>query len=241
MRRLAVLAFASALGAAAPALAGPPYVSDDAEPTETGHWEIYGFVSGTVLPGETDGTTGLDVNYGPVKDVQITAVVPVGFADGRVGGSAPVELAAKYRFIHQSEGSWVPDVAVFPRVFVPTGGRFGGDHASLLLPLWAEKDWGRWSLFGGGGYTINPGRDNRNFWLAGLALTRAVSDRLTLGGEVYHQTADTVGGRDFTGVNVGATYKLTNHWSLLASAGPGVQNASQEGLYAFYVALEAQY
>jgi hypothetical protein len=109
------------------------------------------------------------------------------------------------------------------------------------LPLWGEKDWDRWSLFGGGGYDINPGADNRNFWLTGIALSRAVNDRLSLGAEIYHQTPDTVQAKPFTGVNVGAVYKLTDHWSLLASGGPGLENARQQGQYAFYIALEAQY
>ena len=30
------------LAAATPAWAGPPFLTDDPEPTETGHWEIYG-------------------------------------------------------------------------------------------------------------------------------------------------------------------------------------------------------
>ena len=37
----------------------------------------------------------------------------------------------------------------------------------LLLPLWAQKDFGGTSLFGGGGYEINPGSGNKDFWQAG--------------------------------------------------------------------------
>ena len=57
----------------------------------------------------------------------------------------------------------------------------------ILLPVWAQKDFGPWSLFGGGGYTINPGAGNRNFWQSGLALTRNVTPRLSLGAEITHQ------------------------------------------------------
>ena len=31
---------------ASPALAGPPFITDDPEPVEPGHWEVYGFSSG---------------------------------------------------------------------------------------------------------------------------------------------------------------------------------------------------
>ncbi|HTX51339.1 MAG TPA: hypothetical protein VME40_18335 [Caulobacteraceae bacterium] len=31
----------------AAAVAGPPYVTDDAEPTDPGHWEIYAYAART--------------------------------------------------------------------------------------------------------------------------------------------------------------------------------------------------
>lgn len=224
------------------AFAGPPFVTDDPQPTDTGHWEIYNFATGVRTPGDTSGEAGLDVNYGAAKDLQLTAVVPIAFDTGRAVGSGDVELAVKYKFLHQSDGSPALDLAVFPRLFVPTGGhRYSTGHLSLLLPVWGEKDFGKWSVFGGGGYTINPGAGQRNFWLTGLAVTREISKRFSLGAEVYHQTADARDARDFTGVNLGAIYKLTNHWSLLASGGPGVQNAREEGRYGFYLSLKADY
>ena len=53
--------------------------------------------------------------------------------------------------------------------------------AGLLVPLWAQKDFGAWQVFGGGGYTFNPGRDGRDFWQGGVAVLRQVSDRFALG------------------------------------------------------------
>ena len=55
--------------------------------------------------------------------------------------------------------------------------RFGTGRVRLLLPMWAQKDFGPWSLFGGGGYMINPGAGNRDFWQSGVALTRQVTPR----------------------------------------------------------------
>jgi hypothetical protein len=241
--RARVLAFAC-LGLAAPAISGPPFVSDDPEPTDLGHWEIYAFTGGTHVPGETDGAAGFDINYGGAKDLQLTAVLPLNYqtgADGAVG-IGNIELAAKYKFLHQSDGSPIPDVAFFPRAFLPTAGhRFGTRRLSILLPLWAQKDFGKWSLFGGGGYDINPGPGQRNFWLTGIGLQRAISDRFALGAEVYRQTADADDARRFTGVNVGALYRLSKHWSLIGSAGPGVEHARTQGRYAFYAALKADY
>ena len=227
---------------ACPAFAGPPFVTDDPEPTDPGHWEIYNFVTASHVPGDTTGHAGADINYGAAKDIQLTAVIPVDFDSHRQAQLGHVELAVKYRFLHQAEGSPAPDVAFFPGMVTPTTSHpIGADRFSLLLPIWAQKDFGKWSLFGGGGYDINPGLSNRNFWLTGLGLSRALTDRFTLGAEIYRQTADTRGGRVFTALNIGADYKLTDHWSLLASAGPGLQNPRQGGQYDLYFALEATY
>ncbi len=232
---------ALALLAAAPAAAGPPYVTDDPQPTDLGHYEIYFFASASHVAGSTAGASGVDFNYGGAKDVQLTAVVPLAFDTGDGGrhvGAGNIELAAKYKFLHQDRNGL--DLTVFPRVFIPAGGqRFGTGQVALLLPLWGERDWGKWSLFGGGGWQLNPG--GRDFWSAGLALSRALGERATVGAEVYHHGPDSRDGRSFTGVNLGATYRLSKHWSIIGSAGPGLENARDEGQVAAYVALKADF
>lgn len=244
----AAAAAASALASTA-AWAGPPFVTDDPEPTDHKRWEVYVYAGGAHVPGETAGEAGLDLNFGAAPDLQLTATLPMAFSRGDQAGIrrtqlglGDVELGAKYRFIHQSKDGAQPDVSVFPRVIIPTGGRrFGTGRVQVLLPAWAQKDIGPWSVFGGGGYMINPGPGNRNFWVSGLAVSRPVSKRLVLGLEVYHQTADAEGGKPYTGVNVGALYRLTEHLSVIGSAGPGVQNAREGGQYAFYAALKLDY
>ena len=69
--------------AATPALAGPPYKTDDPAPTDTGHWEIYAFGAVDGDDGNIDGAAGVDLNYGAVEGVQLTATLPVGFARQR--------------------------------------------------------------------------------------------------------------------------------------------------------------
>lgn len=133
-----------------PVFAGPPYQSDDPEPTDYGHYEIYAFNKATRSKGDLSGASGIDFNYGAASDLQLTATLPVGFdlpSNGMPAfGLSNVELAAKYRFLHQDTFGF--DVAVFPRVFLPSGSRQVGDgQASLLLPIWVQKDWGEWSAF----------------------------------------------------------------------------------------------
>src|SRR5437879_4764814 len=73
-------AFLLALTFANPALAGPPFVLDDPEPTNNGHWEIYAFGNGTITDEGSGGEAGLDFNYGGGEDLQLTAVLPVGYS-----------------------------------------------------------------------------------------------------------------------------------------------------------------
>lgn len=234
----------AALTAAVPAAAGPPFFSDDPEPTDPSRWEIYGYLAGTHVAGGTGGEGGLDINYGGARDLQLTAVVPLEYQHQRGTDVAlgDVELAVKFRFLHQRPGSAMPDVAFFPRVFVPTApARFGTGRVGLLLPLWAQKDLGKWSLFGGGGYTLNPGVGQRDYALGGVGVLRRVTDRLSLGAEVYHYTRDAADARAYTAVGVGGLYRLNRHYSLLASAGPGIEHAREQGRYSFYLALKADY
>ena len=231
----------AALASAGAALAGPPYVTDDPEPTRTGGWENYAFVSGANTPGDTAGEAGVQLNYGGARDLQLSLDLPLAFdgAHSLRAGGGDVAASAKYRFIHQAEGSWAPDVAVFPAVSLPTGaGAFHTGHVSWFLPAWAQKDFGKWSVFGGGGYDLNPGAAQRNYGLVGGAVTRSFSKRLNLGIEVYHETPQTVGGPAITNLGFGAIYQLTKHWALMASGGPGLQAAGRSETSAFYASLQ---
>jgi hypothetical protein len=119
------------------AVAGPPYVSDDPEPTDYKHFEIYTFTSGTTTRDGTTGQSGIDFNYGAAPDLQLTATLPQGYSQtigGTSIGASNVELAAKYRFLHQD--GFGLDVSIFPRVFLPSGSNLIGDNrVSLLIPV----------------------------------------------------------------------------------------------------------
>ena len=49
------LAAVVALAASGPASAGPPFITDDPEPVDYGHWEVYGFSAGAHGQGDTNG------------------------------------------------------------------------------------------------------------------------------------------------------------------------------------------
>ena len=218
--------------ASVPAFAGPPYVTDDPEPTDPGHWEIYNFVGGVIEGGVTSSEVGVDLNYGAAKNLQLTATLPLDVDSDRSLRPGDVELAVKYKFLHQHTGGFPLDVGFFPRVFLPS--QRGKSRAQLLLPLWAEHDWGRWSLFGGGGYTLNPGAGNRDFWQQGVALTRLMRPGFSLGLEYYGQGPASTTERAIHGLNLGTQIHLHGPFSLLGSFGQGL-SAKQT---IFYTALK---
>lgn len=235
-RRIALAALAACL-AATPAAAGPPYDTDDPVPTDLAHWEIYAFGQGARAGSTFEGATGFDLNYGALPGIQLTATLPLDFVRGPGGsiGLGDVELGVKYQFLRRERAGL--SMAFFPRIILPTAvARGGTGKAGALLPVWVQQDMGRWSLFGGGGYAINPGVGNRNYWQAGLAATRRMSDRLSLGIEATHLTRDSIGGVATTTLGVGATWRLKGPVSLIGSAGPSFSGGRGDRYHA-YVAL----
>lgn len=224
----------------AAALGGPPYISDDPEPTDYEHFEIYAFSGGTASRDGESGAAGIDFNYGATPNIQLTAVLPIAFGNvphgGAQSGVGNIELAVKYRFLHQSDFGW--DIAVFPRLFLPSASsNLGEQHTAFLLPFWVEKDWGKWSTFGGGGCVLNKGGDSQDFCLAGWALTRQILPNLQLGAEIVHQTSDTKDGRASTAVGAGMKYDITDNYHLLAYTGPNLQNTAETGRYNWYASI----
>ncbi len=232
--RLYAGAFAAFAAFATPAWAGPPYLSDDPVPTDYRHFEIYALAAGDHDAHADAGVAGVDFNFGAAPDLQLTAVLPIEYErlhGGELrGGVGNIELAAKFRFLHQESFGW--DVAVFPRLFLPSpSNSFGAQHAALLLPIWIGRDVGDWSTFGGGGCALNQGGDDQNFCQAGWALTRAVSRHWRIGAEVFHQTADTRGGEASTSLGAGAAFDLNEHYHLLGYVGRDVSGAEQTSWY----------
>jgi hypothetical protein len=245
-RRTIAVGAGLAIGLAGAAQAGPPFLTDDPEPVDLGHWEVYGFSAGAHVQGDTSGVlAGTEVNYGAARNLQLHIIVPVAYDNPRGGGTqvgvGDVELGAKYRFITPGEKDWFPQVGIFPLVELPTGNPdrgLGAGKARVYLPVWLQKDFGDWTTYGGGGYWINPGPGNKNYWFAGWLLQRKVTEKLALGAEVFHQTAMEQGGRDSAGFNFGGIYDFTAHYHLLFSAGRGLQDARDSNQFSYYLALQ---
>ena len=114
----------------AAAWAGPPFLTDDPEPTDTGHWEIYGpliEVDGT--GSNFAGVAGVEINYGAAPDLQLTVGLPAAFSHDAAGsrwGAGDIEVSAKYRVFHDERAG--VSIAVFPGLSLPTASNAMGNR-----------------------------------------------------------------------------------------------------------------
>jgi hypothetical protein len=182
------------------ASAGPPFITDDPEPVDYLHWELYTFSLGTHAMRDTSGVApSCDCNYGGLPNVQLH------FQPGPTGDAA-------------------------------RGLGTGRTHA--FVPLWVQKDFGDWTTYGGGGYWINPGPGNKNFWFTGWVLQRKITGKLALGIELFHQTPNEIGRLQSTSFDIGgrpSTDDFTDHYHFLFSFGRGLQHAKQTNEFSWYI------
>lgn len=224
--------------------AGPPFKTDDAEPVDYGHYEM--FIAAEQAK-TADGTAGsrplIEVNYGAAPDLQLSVSVPFDFDSPSHGssqyGMGDVELSAKYRLIQETETR--PMISIFPRVVLQTGDadkNLGNGATQYFLPVWLEKKWGDWQSYGGGGYWINRAPDTKNQWFFGWELQRRISEQWTLGGEIFHSTEEVSGEGSSTGFSVGVIYDFDDHNHLLFAAGRGLTNVDATNQCSSYVAYQ---
>jgi hypothetical protein len=220
---------ASALTLASiPALAGPPFLTDDPAPVDFKHSEFYIFSTYDKTPdGKDIAVPAFEYNYGPLPDMQLHIVVP--FARSEPNGEAShsglgdIEVGVKYRFIEETET--MPQVGIFPMAELNTGDSdkgLGNGKTWWRLPVWIQKSWGEWTTYGGGGYVVNRAEGQKSYPFAGWLLQKDIGEKWTLGGEVFARAKDTEDGRSTTLVNLGGYYKFTPEFNLLFSAGHSV-------------------
>jgi hypothetical protein len=223
--------------------AGPPFATDDPFPLPLHTGELYLFATGGHGAGETivDAAPGIEANFSFIQNSFLHLVAPLTLNHPSAGpsnyGVGDVETGFKWRFLEQSNNR--PEIGVFPLLVLPTGDEergLGSEKTKLFLPVWLGKEMGPWTSYGGGGYWINPGDGNRDWWFTGLLVQRQVTDRLFLGGEVFHQTADADGASASTGVDLGGGFAVAGPYQVLFSAGRNIQNVDVNQ-FSFYGAL----
>lgn len=232
---LSALALAAAT---APAFAGPPFRTDDPEPAENGHYELYLYSEGTHADHATEGVLpGFEINYGAGEDLQLSAAFEQGYANDDAGwhsAYAATEAGIKYRFAREDPQSWQPQISFYPSLEMPGNG--GG--ATTFLPLWAQKTFEHWEVFGGGGYNIRRAHEQRNSWFAGIGSLFDLGESWQLGGELFFDGAETRSEHDQTGFNLALRRDFDARWHLVGSAGRGLRHADITNQFSYYLGLE---
>jgi hypothetical protein len=227
VKRVAWLAFGFFLFGSAVARAGPPFQTDDPEPIDYRNFEFYTFgtADGTAVEMDTSGPAA-EFNWGALPNVHLHVILPLAAifpsnnpqlapaGEGtRAVGLGDIETGIKLRFIQESKHR--PMVGTFTMFELPTGSPAKGLGVGKIwykVPLWAQKSFGPWTTYGGGGATVfsdSPGYKNYPF--AGWLLQRDIGKKLTLGTEVFYHGAEGIGTaqtRSATLVDVGGYYKF---------------------------------
>jgi hypothetical protein len=252
-RLIASRAPACALLLAFTGLGGPPFQTDDPSPVAFQHYQLYAFgaVDGTPVEHDASGPAA-ELGWGAVPDVQIAFSMPIAIvvpsndprftpaAQGpRAYGPGDLSIGVKYRFIHQ--GKRIPMVWVYPAVTMPTGSAahdLGLGKVSYRLPVWAQKDFGPWTTYGGMGRMFFPGlRGCRDFLFGGWLVQRQITKRLKLAVEVYHhgpEGLDTPQTQSATMIDAGGSYALrrNRHFQAVFCYGHTVVGQSETYAYA---------
>jgi len=223
-----IVFFLLAAMAAANLWAGPPFQTDDPEPIEFRHYEVYLFGAADATPVETDPVgPAFEANWGAAPNLHLHIILPFAaiipsnnprYLPAGVGPSAygfqDIELGAKYRFIKETKHR--PEFGTFTMFEIPTGSYakgLGVGKVLYKLPIWAQKSWGHWTTYGGAGYQIVPQTGYRNFSYGGWLLQRDIGKKLTLGAEVYSHGAEgiaTAQTRSATMIDIGGYYYIHN-------------------------------
>ena len=224
-----------------PALAGPPFKTDDPETVEYRHWELYLATQYSKDRDQVSATLPhVEVNYGLVPNLQVHLIAPLQYVkpEGEASqyGYGDTEFGMKCRFIQESK--YVPQVATFPLIEIPTGDvsrGLGNGKTQVFLPLWLQKSWGSWTTYGGGGYWFTSGLDNRDYWQFGWILQREINKKLALGAELYYKTSSKADIDESKGYTVGAIINFTDNHHLLLSVGQDIYGPNY---YNFYIAYQ---
>jgi hypothetical protein len=203
--------------ASTPALAGPPFQTDDPQPIDYKNYEFYTFASSDGTHVETD-TSGpaVEFNWGALPNVHLHIIVPAAAIfpadDPRAFGLGDIELGIKYRFVQETKHR--PMIGTFTMVEVPSGNAdrgLGVGKTWYKIPLWAQKSFGPWTTYGGGGVTLNTAPGYRNYPFAGWLVQRDLGKKVTLGTEIFYHGPEGPAApqsRPATLVDVGGYYKF---------------------------------
>jgi hypothetical protein len=193
---------------ASTARAQQPFVTDDTDVTPRGkfHFEFSNeldWLQRSSLPNVRQNTASFELGYGLFEHIELGIEVPLltifnaaGTIPERVTGVGDTNIALKYNFLREREGSRLPAMALGVNVEVPTGDtkrQLGSGLADLYLNGIFQKSltsktklrWNTGILFSGNETTGVVGIKSRStVFTSGASLVKQFTQKLQLGAEL---------------------------------------------------------
>ena len=234
------------------AFGGPPFQTDDPDPVDYHHFEMYAFSLSDGTGKNAGGTDwfvpAYEVNYGAAPGLQLHLVVPMDINFAPAGapanfGISDIETGFKYRLFKETKYS--PEIGIFPFFELPSGNAdkgLGVGSTWYRLPLWLQKSWGpqdtQWTSYGGGGEVVVSNAayagGYKDFPFAGLLVQRQLNKKWTLGAELFGHGAEgeaATSTRAATMLDLGGIYEFKDGFDLLFAAGRSVYGQPETYTY----------
>jgi hypothetical protein len=189
-----------------------PFYTDDTRVTDRGKWHLESFNEYDALqlqyPNLRQNTTNLKVNYGMAHSLELDVDAPYIYIQRSSGnepsnGVGDTNVGVKWNFLKESNDSRHPALGASFYVEFPTGDarqQLGSGLTDYALNVMLQKSFSEKTringntgfLFAGNTSTGALGTQNTRgqVFTGGLSILHDVSDRLTLGSEVYGAYTD---------------------------------------------------
>lgn len=224
---------------------GPPMVTDDPETPGNGKCEINLGVLGNRTPTRKEiSVPDADINYGLGERIQLKLDVPWTFAkesgEGWKSGLGTESVGVKWRFIDGGDDGL--SVSTYPQ-YVSAWSSSSKERGvaqserEFFLPIEIARKFGEWTVDGEVGRNFVHGGDNE--WVVGGIVAHKCGGEA---GECLLEVRDRITSDDsHTLVNLGLRWKLSEHSTLLASAGRefGPRTDDRKN-FAFYLGVQLE-
>ena len=231
--------------------AGPPFQTDDPDPVEYRHFEMYAFSLSDGTGKNAGGTDffvpAYEVNYGAAPGLQLHLILPMDINFAPTGGPtnfglSDIEAGFKYRLIKETK--FTPEVGIFPFFELPSGSAakgLGVGSTWYRMPLWLQKSWGpedrQWTSYGGGEVVVSGAGyagSYKDFPFSGLLVQRQIDKQWTLGAELFGHGAEgeaATSTRASTLLDLGGIYEFHDGFDLLFAAGRSIYGQPETYTY----------
>lgn len=196
-------------------------INDDGDVTDFHTWEINASAELISTENVQLEIPHIDLNYGVIRNVQLTAGMPLKFdidhgqASGRLGS---IYMGIKFRFIDESKH--FVTAAIFPQLVTRSDNGY-------FVPVFIHKTVGSLELGGSVGYFFD--KYHHDYFQWGGVAGYNISDRLQLMGEYFIQYNGDESGNSNAYVNMGFRQTINESLYLMGAAGRQIVTSPPSG------------